>query len=126
MEVIPSTVQGSSLKVTPKAVSAFVAMLMVASLVAVLVPRGNAHAATGVTQTALVRAANSTGGACADAAKIAWANRWNPWPSRYVVMAIGMAAACGYWIGGMWSGQAQKAWNTCWPNCPWWYAFKFW
>ena len=66
------------------------------------------------------------GGQCAEAAKVAWANRWNPWPSRYVIAAIGMAAACGYWIGGMWSNRAQQAWNTCWPNCPWYYAFKFW
>lgn len=63
---------------------------------------------------------------CKQAAAVAWANRWNPWPGRYVVMAIGMSAACGYWIGGLWSSRAQQAWNTCWPNCPWWYAFKFW
>ncbi len=70
--------------------------------------------------------AQGVGGKCAEAAKVAWANRWNPWPPRYVVMAFGMAASCGYWIGGLWSNRAMEAANDCWPNCPWWAPFRFW
>lgn len=66
------------------------------------------------------------GGQCAEAAKIAWANRWNPWPPSYVVAAMATAATCGSWIGGLWGERALEAMDRCWPNCPSWAPFRFW
>lgn len=70
--------------------------------------------------------AAQVGGQCAEAAKIAWANRWIPSPPSYVVAAMGTAAMCGYWIGGIWGDRALEAMDSCWPNCPWWSPFRFW
>jgi hypothetical protein len=36
------------------------------------------------------------------------------------------ALAIGYCIGQGWSARAVKSWAKCWPNCPSWYAFRFW
>lgn len=66
------------------------------------------------------------GNTCAQAARVVWEWRHVKWPPAWVIAAGGMALACGYQIGTVWSERAQRAWNTCWPNCPWWYAFRFW
>lgn len=118
MEMGENTAFGGrfSLRVRSMAATVLVALLLTTGMTILKEAVAPATAHAGV----------ADGNKCTEAARIVWANRYNPWPTKYVVMAGGMAAACGFHIGTVWSHRAQRAWNVCWPNCPAWYAFKFW